>query len=207
MEILGFLSRIFDPLTRLVDDVHTSQEEKLILRNELSSLQNRLSEKFLDFETKRLDAQQKIIVAEAQGQSWLHSAWAGTSLGAQRKRSLRSLRPHGKENQTMSDETDYLQKIKNWWDLGKFLILALFAVVVLWADSRYLTQDEARELTEHGSREHTEMEERYKSWRDSHESKIQTNAEAVSKIDSRLSRIEAQNDLILKYLETGGHPR
>lgn len=75
MNILSLIAKIFDPLARMVDDVHTSQEEKLVLRNELVSLQNQLSSEMLKYETELLQSQQKIIVAEAQGQSWLQRNW------------------------------------------------------------------------------------------------------------------------------------
>lgn len=75
MSIFNFVSNIFKPVADLVDNVHTSAEEKLALQNEFIKLRNEASAKLLDYESKLVESKSKIIMAEAQGQSWLQRNW------------------------------------------------------------------------------------------------------------------------------------
>jgi len=75
MNILSFIGEIFAPAAKLVDDLHTSTEEKLILSNALARLENELHTKVLEYETKILDSKTKIITAEATGESWMQRNW------------------------------------------------------------------------------------------------------------------------------------
>jgi hypothetical protein len=75
MSIWNFLSGAINPITKLVDELHTSDEERLIIKAELAKLQNDITEKVLDYESQLLDSKTSIIVAEAQGASWLQRSW------------------------------------------------------------------------------------------------------------------------------------
>lgn len=75
MNILSFVSSVFEPFTKLVDDVHTSKEEKLTLTNQLTVIKNEMHSKLIEYETKLLESQTAIITAEAGGQSWLQRSW------------------------------------------------------------------------------------------------------------------------------------
>lgn len=75
MSILSFITNIFKPAADLVDSLHTSTEEKLTVRNELAKIQNGILSKVIDYETKLLESRTSIIVAEAQGHSWLQRSW------------------------------------------------------------------------------------------------------------------------------------
>lgn len=75
MNIFSFISQIFEPAVKLIDDVHTSTEEKLQLKNTLSTIQNEMHSKVLQYETKILESKTAIITAEAAGQSWLQRSW------------------------------------------------------------------------------------------------------------------------------------
>jgi len=75
MSIFSFIGEIFKPAADLVDNLHTSDEEKLKLQNAFVKMQNEASGKLLEFEAKLVEAQSKIITAEAQGQSWLQRNW------------------------------------------------------------------------------------------------------------------------------------
>lgn len=75
MNIFAFLASALDPVTKLIDDLHTSDEEKLTIRGELYRLQNEVTGQFLDYEKTKLESQAKVIMAEAQGQSWLQRSW------------------------------------------------------------------------------------------------------------------------------------
>ena len=75
MNIFSFIADIFAPAAKLIDDVHTSTEEKLQLKNALTVLQNEMHSKVIDYETKILESKTAIITAEANGQSWLQRSW------------------------------------------------------------------------------------------------------------------------------------
>ena len=75
MNILGFIGEIFKPAANLIDSLHTSTEEKLILKNKLEVIENKITAKIIDYETKLLDSKASIITAEATGQSWIQRNW------------------------------------------------------------------------------------------------------------------------------------
>ena len=75
MNILGFIGEIFKPAANLIDNMHTSTEEKLILKNKFEVIENKITAKIIDYETKLLDSKASIITAEATGQSWIQRNW------------------------------------------------------------------------------------------------------------------------------------
>ncbi|GAA5214219.1 3TM-type holin [Corallincola platygyrae] len=75
MSILSFISSIFEPAVKLVDELHTSDEEKLALRKQIRQAENEFLSKVLDYETQLLNNQADIVKAEATGQSWLQRNW------------------------------------------------------------------------------------------------------------------------------------
>jgi|TARA_R110000744_G_scaffold113011_1_gene211826 hypothetical protein len=75
VNILSFIGEIFKPAAKLIDDLHTSDEEKLTLKNKLTVIQNEMHSKVIDYETKLLASQSSIIIAEASGQSWMQRSW------------------------------------------------------------------------------------------------------------------------------------
>ncbi|MFQ5675637.1 MAG: hypothetical protein ACE5G1_07060 [bacterium] len=50
MGIFGFISGIFKPAAKLIDDLHTSDEEKLTLQKQIREIENQLSMKILEYE-------------------------------------------------------------------------------------------------------------------------------------------------------------
>jgi hypothetical protein len=75
MNILSFISGIFKPATDLIDNMHTSTEEKLTLKNKLTVIENTMTAKVIDYETKLLAAKTSIITSEATGESWMQRNW------------------------------------------------------------------------------------------------------------------------------------
>lgn len=75
MSVLSFISSIFKPATDLIDNLHTSDEEKLEMRKQIQQIENEFMGKVLDYETRLMDNQAAIIKAEAMGQSWLQRNW------------------------------------------------------------------------------------------------------------------------------------
>jgi hypothetical protein len=58
-----------------VDNVHTSDEERGQLKNQMLLTQNAFAGKVLEYEGKLMEMQASIITAEAQGHSWLQRTW------------------------------------------------------------------------------------------------------------------------------------
>ena len=75
MGLLSFIGDIFKPAAELVDNLHTSKEEKLSLVNQLSQIENNVKMKTLEIQSELIKAQSQVIVAEAQGQSWMQRNW------------------------------------------------------------------------------------------------------------------------------------
>jgi hypothetical protein len=73
--VWSFLANLIMPVTKLVDDVHTSEEEKLAIKAEMFKMQQEITNKVIEYETKLMDNQAKVILAEAQGESWLQRNW------------------------------------------------------------------------------------------------------------------------------------
>jgi len=75
MSIFSFISNLFAPAANLVDNLHTSTEEKQKLRNELAKIQSQAQKQMLDYEAKVVEARSKLMVAESGSKFWLTSAW------------------------------------------------------------------------------------------------------------------------------------
>lgn len=73
--VLEVLSVVFKPLVDLIDELHTSDEEKLQAKQKLFEAQSTLYIKVLDFEARQLEAQSRIVEAEAKSEHWLTSSW------------------------------------------------------------------------------------------------------------------------------------
>jgi hypothetical protein len=73
--IWAVIGQIFHPLAQLIDRVHTSDAERMELRARALALQGELAGRLLDYEARLIEAQTKVIAAEAQGASWLQRNW------------------------------------------------------------------------------------------------------------------------------------
>jgi len=62
--MLDFIQNIFKPAAELVDNLHTSDEEKLKLRNEFAKIQAGLSKEAVG-----------LMKAEASSEHWIVAAW------------------------------------------------------------------------------------------------------------------------------------
>lgn len=75
MSLLDMISRVFTPLASLIDDLHTSDEERDAARIALVAAQNQALALTLDLEREKLAARASLIAAEIDGQSWLQRNW------------------------------------------------------------------------------------------------------------------------------------
>lgn len=75
MNLLNVVSELFKPAAELVDSLHTSEEEKLLVKNTMLEVQTTFLVQALNFEQERLKAKAEIIKAEASSGNWLTSSW------------------------------------------------------------------------------------------------------------------------------------
>ncbi|MGL4224964.1 MAG: 3TM-type holin [Vibrio sp.] len=75
MSVWTVITSLFKPVTDLVDNLHTSEEERLTIKAKIFELQTKTATEVMAYETKLLEAQSKVINAEAQGTSWLQRSW------------------------------------------------------------------------------------------------------------------------------------
>lgn len=75
MAVPAWLAGLFQPVADLIDNLHTSKEEKGQIELAMTGALSSAAEKVMEYETKLAEAQSKIIIAEAQGQSWLQRNW------------------------------------------------------------------------------------------------------------------------------------
>lgn len=69
------ITGLFKGLFGLVDDLHTSQEEKMAAQQRLLEIQGGLLSRWLEHEQRLLEAKTNVIIAEARGESWLQRSW------------------------------------------------------------------------------------------------------------------------------------
>lgn len=75
LEIFSFVKNVFSPAAELIDNLHTSDEEKMKLQNVLAKIENDTTLKVIEYEGKLLQAQTSIITAEANSASWIARNW------------------------------------------------------------------------------------------------------------------------------------
>ncbi len=75
MGLMDFIGGIFKPAADLIDNVHTSTEEKLSMQNALEKIRNEMTSKVLDLDAQLLASKTAIITSEANGQGILQRNW------------------------------------------------------------------------------------------------------------------------------------
>ena len=75
MSILTLIGQIFKPAADLIDEMHTSEDEKLTAKAKLMALENEITTQAISLAETELKAKEAIIVAEANSSSWLTSNW------------------------------------------------------------------------------------------------------------------------------------
>ena len=75
MNWFSLVGNIFKPAAELIDNLHTSDHEKLQIKQKMFELQVEAFNKAEEYETQLLDAKKTIITAEAQSQSVIARNW------------------------------------------------------------------------------------------------------------------------------------
>jgi hypothetical protein len=71
----SIIAGLAKPVADVIDELHTSDEEKGKIRMGLMSMQVGMGQKLLEYETQRLQMKAEIIKAEAQSNSWITRSW------------------------------------------------------------------------------------------------------------------------------------
>ncbi len=71
----AFISDIFKPAADLIDNVHTSDEERMQLRNALEDIRLKTLSKVTELEQARLKAISSVEIAESKSTHFLRANW------------------------------------------------------------------------------------------------------------------------------------
>jgi hypothetical protein len=78
MDILGIGNLIkdgLDTVRKTVDDFHTSEEEKLQVKEKISVLENELTNKLIEVQKQELESKTEILKTDAKSDNWLLESW------------------------------------------------------------------------------------------------------------------------------------
>ena len=75
LSILGFIADIFKPAAALIDDLHTSEEETLKIKQAMFKMEQATTLKLMEYESQLLTAKTDIIKSEANSASWIARNW------------------------------------------------------------------------------------------------------------------------------------
>lgn len=75
MGFLDLVAGIFKPAAELIDNLHTSEEERLEQKRKLLEIQAASMDAALSYEKDLMNAKANIIHAEASSEHWLTSSW------------------------------------------------------------------------------------------------------------------------------------
>ena len=73
--VTDLISNIFKPAANLVDDLHTSDEERLNAKTKMLEVQAVAMQQVFDYETQALTARANIVNSEASSENWIASSW------------------------------------------------------------------------------------------------------------------------------------
>ena len=75
MKLLDFIGAVFKPAVELVDELHTSEEERLKEKARILDAQVTAIDAVLEYEKEAFNARAEIVKAEAQSDGWLAQSW------------------------------------------------------------------------------------------------------------------------------------
>lgn len=73
--MFDWIKEVIAPVTGLVDDLFTSDEEKSEAKRKLKEVESALQLKAMEYDAQIADYKSKVIIAEAQGESPLQRSW------------------------------------------------------------------------------------------------------------------------------------
>ncbi len=73
--IMNLIGALFEPAAKLVDALHTSEEERIDAKTRMLVAQTDVTLKILDYEAQLMQMKSNVIMAEANGESWIQRTW------------------------------------------------------------------------------------------------------------------------------------
>jgi len=75
LAVTDLIAGIFKPAAELLDELHTSEEERLKAQGRLLDVQAAAMQRVFEYETSMLEGKAKIVHAEASSKHWLTANW------------------------------------------------------------------------------------------------------------------------------------
>lgn len=75
MNLLTLIGQVFKPAADLIDEMHTSEDERLQQKSRLIEVQAAVIDQALEYEKQLLTKQADVIIAEAKSESWIARNW------------------------------------------------------------------------------------------------------------------------------------
>ena len=75
MSIFSIIGSILGPAKEIIDEIITSDEERLQAQTKLLQVESALTAKLIEYDTALTQARRDVLVAEASGDSWLQRSW------------------------------------------------------------------------------------------------------------------------------------
>jgi len=75
MNFVDLIAGIFKPAAELIDELHTSEEEKLKQQRRLLEIQAMVLDSSLQYEKQMMTAKAEIVSAEAKSEHWITATW------------------------------------------------------------------------------------------------------------------------------------
>jgi hypothetical protein len=75
MSFLDLIAGIFKPAAELIDELHTSEEEKLKQQRRLLEIQALVLDSSLQYEKEMMTSRAEIINSEAKSEHWITATW------------------------------------------------------------------------------------------------------------------------------------
>ena len=75
MGFVDLIAGIFKPAAELIDELHTSEEEKLKQQRRLLEIQAMVLDSSLQYEKEMMTAKAEIINSEAKSEHWITATW------------------------------------------------------------------------------------------------------------------------------------
>lgn len=73
--VTDLIAGIFKPAAELIDELHTSEDERLAAKGHLLDVQAAAMQRVFDYERSTLEAQANIVNSEASSEHWLTATW------------------------------------------------------------------------------------------------------------------------------------
>ena len=75
IKIIDLIAGIFKPAAELIDELHTSEDERLAAKTKMLEVQAAAMQTAFDYEASILESKAKIVHAEASSNHWLTANW------------------------------------------------------------------------------------------------------------------------------------